>query len=69
MKSLKTVTSAAIAIRLLMAGTAFAQRPANIATTTWTPQTNVDVETLVIKDAVRDAWDRVTGKHPVGTRR
>ena len=22
-----------------------------------------------IKDAVRDAWDRVTGRHPVGTRR
>jgi hypothetical protein len=21
-----------------------------------------------MKDAVRDAWDRVTGKHPVGTR-
>ena len=49
MKSLKTVTFTIAAITSLMAGTAFAQRPpANIANTTWTLQTNVDVETLVI---------------------
>jgi hypothetical protein len=48
MKSLKTVTLTVAAITSLMTGTAFAQRPANIANTTWTLQTNVDVETLVI---------------------
>jgi hypothetical protein len=37
-----------MAITLLVAGPAFAQRPANIANTTWTLQTNVNVETLVI---------------------
>ena len=48
MTSLKTVSMAAAAITLLAAGTASAQRPANIANTVWTLQTNVDVETLVI---------------------
>ena len=48
MKSLKTVSMAAAAITLLAAGTASAQRPANLANTVWTLQTNVDVETLVI---------------------
>jgi hypothetical protein len=33
---------------LLTAGTASAERPANIANTTWALQTNVDVTTLVI---------------------
>ena len=49
MKLLETVTLTIAAITSLMAGTAFAQRPANIANTTWTLQTNVDVETLVTR--------------------
>ena len=48
MKSLKTVTLAAAAAIFLAAGTASAARPANIAGTPWTLQTNLDTGTLVI---------------------
>jgi len=46
--SLKTITFAAAAATLLAAGTAFAARPANLAGTTWTLQTNRDAVQLVI---------------------
>lgn len=47
MKSI--LASAVAAAALLAAGTAFAERPANLANTTWTLQTNRDVAQLVIK--------------------
>jgi hypothetical protein len=46
--SLKTVMFGLAAITFLGAGTASAQRPATLANTSWTLQTNVDLETLVI---------------------
>jgi hypothetical protein len=46
--SLKTVMFALAAILVLGTGTAFAQRPATLANTNWTLQTNVGLETLVI---------------------
>ena len=46
--SLKTIAFAAGAATLLAAGTAFAARPANIANTTWTLQTNRDTVQLFI---------------------
>jgi hypothetical protein len=48
MKSLKTITLAVAAATFLAAGTASAERPANIANTTWLLQTNVEVVQLVI---------------------
>ena len=48
MKSFKTIAFVAAAATFLVAGTASAARPENIANTTWTLQTNVDVVTLVI---------------------
>jgi hypothetical protein len=48
MKSFKTIAFAAAATTFLVAGTASAARPANIANTTWTLQTNQEVTTLVI---------------------
>lgn len=46
MKSLLSIASAAAA--LLIAGSAFAQRPVNVAHTTWTVQTNQGAATLFI---------------------
>lgn len=48
MRSVKFVTFAIAAASLLGAGIASAERPTNIARTTWTLQTNVDSTTLVI---------------------
>ncbi len=48
MKSFKNIAFAAVAATFLVTGTASAERPANIANTTWTLQTNQDVVTLVI---------------------
>jgi hypothetical protein len=48
MKSLTTITLAVAAATFLAAGTASAERPANIANTTWLLQTNVEVVQLVI---------------------
>lgn len=44
----QVITCALAAATMLAAGTAFAQRPANIANTTWTLQTNRDAVRLVI---------------------
>jgi hypothetical protein len=49
MKSaLKTLTFTVVALALLGAGNASAERPANLAGTTWTLQTNRDAVQLVI---------------------
>jgi hypothetical protein len=48
MTSLKTITFVVAAATLLVANTASAQRPANIARTTWLLQANLDVVPLVI---------------------
>lgn len=48
MKSFKTIAFVAAAATFLVAGTASAARPANIANTTWTLQTNQEVVTLLI---------------------
>ncbi|MFY9269210.1 MAG: hypothetical protein WAO55_05595 [Candidatus Manganitrophaceae bacterium] len=49
MKSLlKTITIAVAAATFFAAGTAFAERPANLAGTTWTLQTNREATQLVI---------------------
>jgi hypothetical protein len=47
MTSLKAVTFALVAT-FLYAGTASAERPASVANTTWTLQTNLDLTTLFI---------------------
>lgn len=46
--SLKSLTYAVAAVAFLAAGTAAAARPANLAGTTWTLQTNRDAVQLVI---------------------
>ena len=46
--TLKTITFAVATAVCLAAGTVSAQRPANIARTTWTLQTNIDTAALVI---------------------
>jgi hypothetical protein len=48
MKSFKTFRLAVAAATLLVAGSAFAQRPASVAQTTWTVQTNRGVAQLFI---------------------
>jgi hypothetical protein len=48
MTSLKTITAAFAAVTLFAAGTASAERPANLANTVWILQTNLDVDTLFI---------------------
>lgn len=48
MKSLKRITMATAAAMFLAVGTASAERPANLAGTIWTLQTNVDAVQLVI---------------------
>jgi hypothetical protein len=48
MKSLKTITFVVAAATLLVANTASAERPANIANTFWVLQTNLDPVQLVI---------------------
>ncbi len=48
MKSLKTIAFTVAAATFLVAGTASAARPANIANTVWALQTNQEVVTLVI---------------------
>jgi hypothetical protein len=48
MKSFKTFKLAVAAAALLVAGSAFAQRPASLAQTTWTVQTNRGVAQLFI---------------------
>jgi hypothetical protein len=49
MKRTLTITLALAAALVIGAGTAYAERPANIARTTWTLQTNLDVNTLIIE--------------------
>jgi hypothetical protein len=49
MKRTLTITLALATAIVIGAGTAHAERPANIARTTWTLQVNLDVVTLIIE--------------------
>ena len=62
MKSVKRITFAVAAATFLVAGTASAARPASVANTVWTLQTNQEATTLVITGMVKDSGKKFSDR-------